>query len=77
MKIHQSGDKIIVTELRPMSDLTLGKQSLIFINDYGFISGYKSSNDNDVIGNGHYFNGDQAMGWLPMPIYQPGKSKPK
>lgn len=39
--------------------------------EYGFVHGYKCSNESDVIGKNHYFKPGDAVGWIPLPIYRP------
>ena len=82
MKLHQSGDKIIVTELRPMSEL-------MAINDFSlFCLGYKESkqdfvrirqsSDNEVFcaETGKFHHISKFTGWIPMPIHQPESRSP-
>lgn len=64
-------DTLVVSKLRPMVDAKIGNQILICVDDYGIVSGYKSSNEGDAFGNGHYFKADQILGWLPIPICKP------
>lgn len=69
--IQEENGQIIVDELRPMSDAKIGNECLIMIDDYGFVHGYKCSNESDVIGKNHYFKPGDAVGWIPLPIYRP------
>lgn len=67
----QEIDTLTVSKLRPMCAAKIGNQILIVVDDYGIVSGYKSSNDGDAFGNGHYFKADEVLGWLPLPVYEP------
>ena len=82
MKLHQENDKIIVTELRPMSEL-------MAINDFSlFCLGYKESkqdfvrirqsSDNEVFcaETGKFHHISKFTGWIPMPIHQPESRSP-
>ena len=79
MKLHQSGDKIIVTELRPMSELT---------SDYGMVLIYFNENEKftanilqvNLFNDGWLTNyneidieksDERVIGWLPIPEYIP------
>ena len=62
MKLNQSGNKIVVTELNPMSGAPTDKTILLKIK------GYKDLTD------GRLQEGcclDVFEGWLPMPVYEP------
>lgn len=63
-------DQLTVTKLRPMSKADIGDYAIIFLDSGITGFGYKVSNDCDVFieGRGHFEN---ALGWLPMPIYNP------
>ena len=67
----QEIDTLTVSKLRPMCDAKIGNQILLCVDDYGIVSGYKSSNEGDAFGNGCYFRPDELIGWLPLPIYKP------
>jgi len=77
MKLHQSGDKIIVTELRPMSDVPEGKFVLCLIErskrfeSLIKVPGHAMMNDEDDFLSYEFLD---ILGWMPMPIYQPEKS---
>lgn len=76
MKIHQYGDRIVVTELKPMSDaprdgsvfLVLTKLSAEFyqvkFDKAGFLAHYPATHLE--------FSGQRnIIGWIPMPVYEP------
>ena len=74
MKLHQSGNEIIVTELRPMSDvppdqfvLCLVKRSKRF-ESLIKAHGYEMMNDEDDFLSYDFVD---ILGWLPMPQYRP------
>lgn len=67
----QEIDTLTVSKLRPICDAKIGDQIMLVVDDYGIVSGYKSSNDGDAFGNGHYFKPGHVLGWLPLPIYKP------
>ena len=68
MKLHQSGDKIIVTELRPMSDLPNRVEVFMFlVRGDGFE--YFDITSLDCL----YHESADVIGWVPKPIYQPEK----
>ena len=80
MKIHQSDDKIIVTELRPMSDVPTEEDCEILVKVKG----------TETLQATYIFEGkfidhlcdqiypERIEGWLPMPIFQPeNKSQDK
>lgn len=70
MKLHQQGNEIIVTELRPMSDLLDDNLSIIFVE--GHISLPARRFGEHVIGvNGWVCSVASCLGWLPMPQYLP------
>jgi len=75
MKLHQSGNKIVVTELNPMSDAPRdGTYILVQQNDdlsasmaAAFFDEFAwNCTDGD-------FSDDDLFGWLPMPVYEPGE----
>ncbi len=79
MKIHQSVNKIIVTELNPMSDVPQVSQItnedvnvLVFVNSYEspqrIAFGLFRKEWPDWAING--------IGWIPMPVYDPSAKSP-
>ena len=75
MKLHQSGDKIIVTELRPMSEAPRNGECFIaFSEDMEmFTEAYFDLDTGLLFAFGVTWNEYDLLGWLPMPIYQPEK----
>lgn len=75
MKITDT--EIIVTELRPMSDLPKEDEVkiLAFTNDSVTVAYTYHFSDATtrllVMENPHYSPIDQFIGWLPMPVYRP------
>ena len=66
MKLHQQGNEIIVTELRPMSEITNRVEVFMFlVDDDGFK--YFDITSLDCLLN----EKSNAIGWLPMPQYRP------
>ena len=66
MKLHQDGEKIIVTELRPMSDLPNRVEVFMFlVRVDGFE--YFDITSLDCL----YHESADVIGWVPKPIYQP------
>ena len=73
MKLHQSGNEIIVTELRPMSEVSLEKECEILVKVKGA----------ETLQMAYIFEGEfidhsceqiyteRIEGWLPMPQYRP------
>ena len=76
MKIHQQGNEIIVTELRPMSDLVPPGERILIKRKYWHTL---SEGYTDIYGNIWIvemtipLKNNDFEGWLPMPIYQPEK----
>jgi len=77
MKLHQSGNKIIVTELNPMCDAPNGESFLAYLIKgniawelYKTRDGKFSSLD-DV----HMFEEKHIQGWLPLPVYEPSEKE--
>lgn len=74
MKLHQQGNEIIATELRPMSKVPPGEFVLCLIErskrfeSLIKVPGYEMMNDED-----DFLSYDFAdiLGWLPMPQYKP------
>ena len=68
MKLHQSGNEIIVTELRPMSHCP--KWSTVLLERIGHAN---------LEAGMLMYESDRKIyaGWIPMPIHKPEKSKPK
>lgn len=76
--IYQDGDKIIVTELRPMSEATKdGSYILLMSHSHKIFTavGYDLDGEFFVIPGIGRYTADQFLGWLPMPIYQPYNKK--
>lgn len=78
MKIHQSGDKIIVTELNPVCDLNEDHGDvLIFIQEGDEVSCFcnlRLTEDGCLTDDQEFnFMPEEigCIGWLPKPIYQP------
>lgn len=73
MKLHQQGNEIIVTELRPMSELVLRERVLLKRKDWNTLGeGYI-----DICGGVWIMERTTRLatsdfeGWLPMPQYRP------
>lgn len=74
MKLHQSGDKIIVTELRPMSEAPRdGTDILLMSKNNKLFNGcnYGICGDKFTIAGVGSFSPSVFIGWLPMPQYRP------
>lgn len=78
MKLHQSGDKIIVTELRPMSEAPRDGTKIIaltynecFASEFLIVN---YSHDDHFCTENELLPEFTLIGWMPMPIYQPEKS---
>lgn len=72
MKLHQQGNEIIVTELRPMSKLKECCQVLLFNEvEESFLPGYKVRGDLVEEDGSPILPADNIKGWLPMPQYRP------
>ena len=67
MKLHQSGDKIIVTELSPMS--LCPKWSQVLLERIGYAN---------LEAGMLMYESDRKIyaGWIPMPIHQPESRSP-
>lgn len=73
MKLHQSGNEIIATELRPMSEFPKVPEGKLSVYVLVFLSytdlpifasiSYQSKWD--------YHEERHGLGWLPMPQYRP------
>ena len=77
MKLHQSGDTIIVTELRPMREAPRdGTEILLMSKNNKLFNGcnYGLCGDKFIIAGIGSCEVTSFKGWLPMPIYQPEKS---
>lgn len=74
MKLHQSGNKIIVTELNPMSDAPTDGILILAVSASNKRIGtlrFSSSTDMFTTSDGRSIHKDKILGWLPMPIYEP------
>ena len=77
MKLHQSGDKIIVTELRPMSDVPLKNRVEILAVDinygkFNLLEYYAADKGwHNVTMCCAVRTLDSFLGWIPLPSYQP------
>lgn len=77
MKIYQKDNEIIVSQLRPMSELMSSHDYSRFVLAYkktkhDFIAVRQSSSDEVYcFGNGKFYNISHFEGWLPMPQYRP------
>lgn len=72
MKLHQQGNEIIVTELRPMSEVPRNGECFIaFSEDMEmFTEAYFDLDTNLLFAFGTIWNEEDLIGWIPMPIYQ-------
>ena len=76
MKLNQSGNKIVVTELNPMSDAPKnGDVILTALNtksnpDCFFVRASWNGDAWSLFGMCDYQDCD-FIGWLPMPVYEP------
>ena len=72
MKLHQQGNEIIVTELRPMSEVPRNGECFIaFKEDMEmFTEAYFDLDTNLLFAFGTIWNEEDLIGWIPMPIYQ-------
>lgn len=62
MKLHQDGNRIVVTELNQMSEAPMGKSILIKSKfDHQFFPSVLDGGENT----------DTCDGWLPFPVYEP------
>ena len=80
MKLHQYGDKIIVNELRPMSEAPRNGECFIaFSEDMEmFTEAYFDLDNGLLFAFGTIWGEEDLIGWLPMPIFQPeNKSQDK
>ena len=72
MKLHQQGNEIIVTELRPMSEIPNAEYDLISIKGELYpgrhLNGFIRFADQNYYG----ARANDCDGWLPRPQYQPG-----
>lgn len=73
MKLHQSGNKIIVTELNPMSDAPhTGAFMAFFIwDDVCPVTLIRKDGKFYCYDDGRLYESDRLFGWLPMPVYEP------
>ena len=72
MKLHQQGNEIIATELRPMSEITNAEYVLISIKNELYPGrhlgcGFIRFADQNYYG----AHANDCDGWLPIPKYQP------
>lgn len=70
MKLHQQGNEIIVTELRPMSDAKQDELALYLHKESGFFTGVKAE-DLVIDEYGSLIDISTLLGWLPVPKYRP------
>jgi len=77
MKLHQSGNKIIVTELNQISDAPDDGVFIAFrFYENSFFSHqvYRNKDNrchfNTLIGD-YRFHESELIGWIPIPIYKP------
>ena len=76
MELHQSGNKIIVTELNPMCDAPRDSSSLLIVKKDDEIGSYPELMESFFDGQfwncvGDEYLDDELIGWLPMPVYDP------
>lgn len=73
MKLHQSGDKIKVTELNPMSDAPHTGSFMAFFtwDDVCPATFIRKDGEFYCFDNGYLHGSDHLSGWLPMPVYEP------
>ena len=74
MKLHQSGNEIIVTELRPMSELKPGQYAICYRADYSSDMLKRSIERNDSLTDSmgdFYWTENIFIGYIPVPKYQP------
>ena len=74
MKLHQSGNEIIVTELRPMSELKPGQYAICYRADYSSDMLKRSIERNDSLTDSmgdFYWPENIFIGYIPVPKYQP------
>lgn len=73
MKLHQQGNEIIVTELRPMSDLAPRERALLKRKDRHMLAeGYIDSCGGVwIMERTTRLATSDFDGWLPMPQYRP------
>jgi len=80
MKIHQSVNKIIVTELNPMSDVPTDGSLILAVSAsnkrIGTLHFNKSSNM-FITSDGRSIHEDKIIGWIPMPVYDPSAKSPE
>lgn len=78
MKIHQSGNEIIVTQLNPMCDAPESGDFIAFTRDFRPCSVYLKVLNKCVINSAlsRVYDLDYFIGWLPMPIYDPAHKQP-
>lgn len=74
MKLHQQGNEIIVTELRPMSEAPRdGTDILLVSKSNSLFNGcnYGMQGDKFIIAGIGTYDAAVFKGWLPMPQYLP------
>ena len=71
MKLHQQGNEIIVTELRPMSELPTDGSSFLMLLDGNYFIEMFYNLDKDEFDSYSKYNEVDCIGWLPMPQYRP------
>ena len=74
MKLHQQGNEIIVTELRPMSELKPGQYAICYRADYSSDMLKRSIERNDSLTDSmgdFYWPENIFIGYIPVPKYQP------
>ena len=70
MKLHQQGNEIIVTELRPMSDAKQDEWAIYFSKNYHSFEAMLIGR-NVVTAANEFIKIEDIEGWLPMPQYRP------
>jgi len=79
MKLHQSCNKIIVTELNPMSEAPEGEYFLVKLKTMDCLIEAKLDKANQRIE--MWFGTERSVsvceGWFPMPVYDPSEKSPE
>lgn len=80
MKLHQSGYKIIVTELNPMGDESYDKDGkiILLVDDELVVASLFQTNSKSYFINSNCYAIplEKIKGWLPMPVYDPSQKQP-
>lgn len=74
MKLHQQGNEIIATEIRPMSELKPGQYAICYRADYSSDMLKRSIERNDSLTDSmgdFYWPENIFIGYIPMPQYRP------